>query len=137
MSAGYSKTPLVKKLGIREGSRIIILHAPEGYEATLGALPAGVEFTTALEAEGTLDFIHFFTRERAQLEQEFPKLKAALTKNGTLWISWPKRASKVAADLDENMIRDIGLANGLVDVKVTAVDEVWSGLKFVYRVKDR
>jgi len=87
--------------------------------------------------EKPLDFIQFFTRERAVLENKFATLKNAITQNGSLWISWPKRVAKIKTDLDENIIRDIGLAHGLVDVKVAAVDEVWSGLKFVYRVKDR
>jgi len=83
------------------------------------------------------DFIHLFTKERAKFEKEFLKLKAELKKEGMLWVSWPKKSSKVASDLDENIIRNYGLAKGLVDVKVCAVDEVWSGLKFMYRIKDR
>lgn len=135
MTAGYSKTPLIKKLGIKEGFKIAILNPPDNFETTLGELPAGVEIINSLSE--TLDFIHFFTRERTELEAKFETLKNALAQNGSLWISWPKRASKIATDLDENIIRAIGLARGLVDVKVAAVDEVWSGLKFVYRVKDR
>jgi hypothetical protein len=135
MNAGYSGTPLPKKLGLKSGQRIIILGAPEGYDAILGDLPDGLE--TAASLTGIFDFIHFFTVERGDLETHFPPLKAALAQNGMLWISWPKRASKIPTDLDENIIRDVGLANGLVDVKVAAIDERWSGLKFVYRVKDR
>jgi hypothetical protein len=88
-------------------------------------------------SDGPLDFVQFFTKERAELEAEFPALKQAIASNGSLWISWPKKASKVATDLNENIVREVGLAHGLVDVKVCAVDEIWSGLKFVFRVKDR
>ena len=135
MTTGYSGTPLVKKLGIKSGQRIIILNPPEGYESTLGVLPDGVEIAT--ELTGIFDFIHFFTKERGELNARFPELKAALAMDGMLWVSWPKKASKIPTDLDENVIRNTGLANGLVDVKVAAIDERWSGLKFVYRVKDR
>lgn len=133
--AGYSKTSLVAKLGIKPGFRIIILNPPESYHETLGELPPAVGVAGALA--GLLDFIHFFTTRREILTAEFPQLKQALAPNGMLWISWPKRSSKVETDLTEDIIRAIGLENGLVDVKVAAVDEVWSGLKFVYRLKDR
>lgn len=135
MTAGYSGTPLVKKMGIKSGQRLIILGAPDSYDHTLGDLPAGIEIAGELTA--TFDFIHLFTTERGELESRFPDLKRALAHDGMLWVSWPKKAAKMATDLDENIIRDIGLANGLVDVKVAAVDERWSALKFVYRVKDR
>ncbi|MBE7470304.1 MAG: DUF3052 domain-containing protein [Anaerolineae bacterium] len=133
--AGYSKTPLLKKLGIKPGSRLIILNAPENYAQTLGELPENVTVAAALS--GPLDLIHFFTTRRDALAAEFPRLKQALDSAGMLWISWPKRAAKVETDLTEDIIRAIGLDNGLVDVKVAAVDEVWSGLKFVFRLKDR
>lgn len=133
--AGYSKTPLLKKLGIKPGSRLIILNAPENYAQTLGELPENVTVAAALS--GPLDFIHFFATRRDALAAEFPRLKQALDPAGMLWISWPKRAAKVETDLTEDIIRAIGLDNGLVDVKVAAVDEVWSGLKFVFRLKDR
>jgi hypothetical protein len=135
MTAGYSGTPLVKKLGIKSGSRLFILNAPAHYAETLGELPGGVLQADALA--GPLDFIHFFTKERAELEAQFPDLKAALAPDGMLWISWPKKAAKVQTDLDENVIREIGLSQGLVDVKVAAIDNVWSGLKFVYRLESR
>lgn len=134
---GYSGTPLIKKLGIKPGQRICILNAPQGYEKTLGALPAGVKHANRLGKPHALDLIHFFTKELAQLASSFPKLKTALAYDGTLWISWPKRAAKVDTDVNENVVRELGLAAGLVDVKVAAIDETWSGLKFVYRVKDR
>ena len=122
-------------MGIKPGQRIIILHAPDEYETTLGALPDGVEVVQDLV--GQFDLIQYFTTERAAYERDFSILRDALLTAGMLWVSWPKKAAKMATDLDENVIRDIGLANGLVDVKVIAVDERWSGLKFVRRVKDR
>ena len=132
--AGYSGKPLVRKLGLKSGT-IAVLDAPRGYARTLGKLPSGV--TRRTSAVGPLDFIQFFTREKQQLERRFAALARALAPAGMLWISWPKRSSGVATDLTEDVIRAIGLAHGLVDVKVAAVDDVWSGLKFVRRLKDR
>jgi hypothetical protein len=133
--AGYSKTPLVKKLGIKSGFRLFLLNVPENYQQILGDLPEDV--VVAANLAGPLDFIHCFVTRRDTLAAEFPRLKLSLAPAGMLWISWPKRAAKVETDLTEDVIRAIGLDNGLVDVKVAAVDEVWSGLKFVYRLKDR
>lgn len=133
--AGYSKTPLTKKLGIKAGIRLHIVNPPADYFHMLGQLPAGV-----IEVDrpaGPLDFIHFFAQQRAELERQIPALKQALVFDGMLWVSWPKKASKVKTDLDENGVCKIGLQHGLVDVKVCAVDDIWSGLKFVYRIKDR
>lgn len=113
----------------------MILNAPDGYMAMLGGLPANVTITSGLGA--SLDFIHFFALQQVELVERFPILKQALAQNGMLWISWPKKVSKIATDLNENIIRTIGLDNGLVDVKVCAVDAKWSGLKFVYRLEDR
>jgi len=135
MPAGYSKKSLVEKLGIREGFAISIIGAPQDYAATLGKLPCGVKQTKKLE--GPLDFIQFFCSKRSQLEENFQRLKGALSASGMLWVSWPKGSSGVPTDLTENVVREIGLKNGLVDVKVCAVDETWSGLKFVFRLKDR
>ena len=135
MPAGYSKRSLVEKLGIRAGSRFAILGAPKDYARMLGRLPQGVR--PAREIRGAFDLIHFFTKVRSELEAKFPALKQALDSDGALWISWPKGSSKVPTDVNENVVREIALANGLVDVKVCAVDEVWSGLKLVYRLKDR
>jgi hypothetical protein len=132
--AGYSGKPLVAKLGIKSGSTIAILGAPRGYARTLGKLP---QVRRRANAAGPLDFVQFFTKERQELEDRFGALARALAPAGMLWISWPKKASGVPTDLTEDVIRAIGLAHGLVDVKVAAVDEVWSGLKFVRRVKDR
>ena len=133
--AGYSGKPLVAKLGIKPGATIAILNAPRGYDRILGKMPRDVKRKIA--AVGALDFVQFFTAERCELERRFPVLERALAPAGMLWIYWPKKSSGVTTDLTEDRIRAIGLAHGLVDVKVAAVDEVWSGLKFVRRVKDR
>lgn len=132
--AGYSKRSLIDKLGLKPGFKICLLNTPAGYDQTLGELPP---VTPVESLAGPLDFIHFFTREQAELEHRFPQLKEALAQTGMLWISWPKKAAKMETDLDENIIRELGLAHGLVDIKVAAIDETWSGLKFVYRKKDR
>jgi len=133
--AGYSQRSLVEKLGIKAGTRIAILHAPKGYRATLGTLPPGVTVISA--ARGVLPFIHLFTADRALLERQLPALLRALTPDGALWISWPKKASGVPTDMTEDVVRAVALLTGLVDVKVAAVDEVWSGLKLVRRLKNR
>jgi hypothetical protein len=136
MTSGYSGTPLPKKLGIKEGHRLALLNAPAGLTATLGALPSTLTRTKDLE-DGPFDVIVFFTRESADLSAWFPLLAEQLVPNGGLWIAWPKRASGVPTDLAEDVIRAIGLNAGLVDNKVCAVDEIWSGLRFVIRLKDR
>ena len=133
--AGYSGTPLVKKLGIKAGHRIAIVDPPNDYDRTLGRLQEGV-IVGDVEG-GRLDFIQLFCDNRAKLEAEFRRLKDALTSSGMLWVSWSKRSSGVQTDLSDGVVREIGLAHGLVDVKVAAVDETWSGLKFVYRLRDR
>ncbi|MEM7354340.1 MAG: DUF3052 domain-containing protein [Acidobacteriota bacterium] len=135
MSAGYSGTPLAKKLGIKPGIRVVALGAPPDYAELLAPIPDGASLVDTLSKSAA--FVHFFTTERATLETELPQLKAALAADGILWISWPKKAAKVKTDLDGNVVRQLGLAIGLVDVKVCAVDATWSGLKFVYRLKDR
>lgn len=117
---------------------VIAISAPKGYRTLLGTLPPGARITTSPgTARGTRDFIHCFVTARRTLATRFPGLARALTPAGMLWVSWPKGTSGVATDLAENVVREIGLANGLVDVKVCAVDATWSGLKFVRRVKDR
>ena len=135
MSVGYSPRSLVDKLGIKPGTRIAILGAPRGFRSTLGQLPSGVTVTAT--ARRPLPFIHFFTTKRSLLERRFPALRRALAQDGALWVSWPKKSSGVATDLTEDVVRAVVLAGGLVDVKVCAVDEIWSGLKLVRRVKDR
>lgn len=133
--AGYSKRSLVEKLGIRSGAKVYLGNSPPDYLKTLGTLPDKVVLAKTLQ--GPCDFIQFFSKERGRLESEFPRLKQNLAKDGTLWISWPKGASKIKTDVNENIVREIGLRNGLVDVKVCAVDDTWSGLKFMFRLKDR
>ena len=134
-SAGYSKTPLVRKLGIKPGFRAHFRRAPESLAKTLGPLPEGVEVRATLR--GDFDFIHGFWTSRSLLVREFSRLKKALRTSGSLWVSWPKQASGWSTDLTGGEVRRVGLAAGLVDVKVCAVDEIWSGLKFVYRRSDR
>ena len=133
--AGYSETPLQKKLGIKEEFSIFVLKPPSDYFDWISPLPPGVKVKAKLAGE--IDFIHLFIKEQKVFVKEFIRCKKNLKKDGMMWISWPKKASKVPTDLDENIIREFGLKNGLVDVKVCAVDDVWSGLKFMYRVKDR
>lgn len=133
--AGYSGTPLVKKLGIKSGDLIYVYHVPDGYMELLDPLPQDVSFKQKLSGE--FDFIHVFIKDLKSLQPTFLKMKKHLKKNGMLWISWPKKASKIETDLNENIIREIGLQTGLVDIKVCAVNDVWSGLKFVFRLKDR
>ena len=133
--AGYSGRSLVEKLGIKPGTRIAILNAPRSYRATLGSLPPGVVVASA--ARGTFPLIQFFTRSRSLLQAKLAMLLHALELDGALWISWPKKASGVATDMTEDAVREIALPVGLVDVKVAAVDDVWSGLKVVRRLKTR
>lgn len=132
--AGYSGTPLTKKLGIGEGCRVAFVAAPNGFAETLD-LPPRAQLRT--QARGRLDVVVYFVTRRAELSRRFPAMKRALVSNGGLWIAWPKRTSGVATDLSENPIREIGLHHGLVDNKVTAIDDTWSGLRFVYRLADR
>jgi len=132
---GYSGTPLPKKLGIKEGFRVSFVGAPSDVLAELKTALAGCESTPG--AKAALDFAMVFTKSKAELVKEFKRVCKLLAPAGMLWVSWPKKSSGVATDLDENIVREIGLADGLVDVKVCAVTEVWSGLKFVRRLKDR
>jgi hypothetical protein len=133
--AGYSGTPLPQKLGIKPGSRLGLFNAPKGFDRTLGKLPDGVKTTNRMT--GSLDVAVFFTDSGAELVRRFDSLAKAIAPAGGLWVSWPKKSSGKKTDLDENAVRAIGLEGGLVDVKVCAIDEIWSGLKFVVRVKDR
>src|SRR6267154_4466143 len=129
--AGYSGTPLLKKLGIKPGDHLKIVNEPAAYWDWIAPLPE----STVRNSKTSADFIHLFVKEKQTFEKEFLKNKKLLNKDGMFWVSWPKKSAKVPTDLDENMIRDYGLNNGLVDVKVCAVDEVWSGLKFMFRLK--
>lgn len=135
MPAGYSGTPLPQKLGFKPGTRYLLVGAPDDYTRTLGALPDGC--TACRPRDMDLNLIQFFTSSAKALTSHFAPLAAKLQPAGALWISWPKKSSGVATDVTETDVRRIGLAAGLVDVKVCAVDEVWSGLKFVRRLKDR
>jgi hypothetical protein len=130
-TSGYSGTPLPRKLGIKEGAAVAFLNAPAGFAATLGALPDGVSVRDRLR--GPLDVVVFFTVRRADLERRIERLMAALHPAGRLWIAWPKRASKVETDMTEDVVRDVALPLGLVDNKVAAIDETWSGLQLVIR----
>jgi hypothetical protein len=132
--AGYSDTPLTKRLGIGEGCRVAVVAAPNGFAESLD-LPPGAQLRT--QARGRLDVVVYFVTRRAELARRFPAMKRGLEPDGGLWIAWPKRTSGVATDLSENPIREIGLHHGLVDNKVAAIDEIWSGLRFVYRLADR
>jgi hypothetical protein len=132
---GYSGTPLPKKLGIKDGFHVCLIDAPPDVSARLQASLSKCEVWKGGKAP--LDFAIIFTKARASLGKEFRRLTKQLAPAGMLWVSWPKKTSGVATDLNENMVRDIGLAGGLVDVKVCAVTEVWSGLKFVRRLQDR
>jgi hypothetical protein len=132
--AGYSGTPLVKKLGIKPDANIALVSAPADYASELD-LPADV--TVNSRSSKPLDFAQLFVKRKTELKREFSAYAKRLNASGMLWVSWPKKSSGVSTDLSENVVREIGLTAGLVDVKICAVDEVWSGLKFVYRLKDR
>jgi len=132
--AGYSGTPLVKKLGIKENVAAAFVNAPAGFLDELG-LPVGVDLKA--KRGRPLDFILFFTKSARELDTRFESYAQRLSPPGMFWVAWPKKAAKVATDLNENLVREIGLAKGMVDVKVCAVDDVWSGLKFVFRLRDR
>jgi hypothetical protein len=133
--AGYSGTPLPRKLGIKPETRLALCNAPADFDQTLGELPPGVVVRRRLQ--GSFDVIVAFCGRRAQLERGLRRWREALDQAGGLWIAWPKRASGIDTDLGEGAVREQGLAAGLVDNKVCAIDARWSGLRFVYRVADR
>jgi hypothetical protein len=135
-AAGYSGTPLVRKLGVKPEARLGLIGAHEDFDATLGELPPAVHVRRRL-AGGPFDVIVAFYKRRAELERRLPTLARALDSAGGLWIAWPKRASGVPTDVTEDVVRQLGLATGLVDNKVCAIDETWSGLRLVYRLRDR
>ncbi len=136
MAVGYSGTPLIKKLGIKPGAKLLLQYEPDNYLDLLGELPPDLDVESTKSAKG-FDFIHLFVKDAGILVNEFPELKNKLAKDGMFWVSWPKKSAKIPTDVDGNIVRAIGLENGLVDTKVCAVDEIWSGLKFMYRRKDR
>jgi len=131
MPAGYSGTPLATKLGIKEGHAVALLKAPTGFEATLEGLPGGVTIRTA--ARGTNDVLVSFHTRRADLVARLPKLVDAMDVDGGLWVAWPKKSSGVATDITEDTVREVALPMGLVDNKVCAIDDTWSGLRVVWR----
>lgn len=133
--AGYSKTPLAQKLGIKPGTKVAALKAPAGYRKLLAPLPAGVSFTDKASAGDS--FIHLFVTERRVLEKELKRLRGLLDDAGVLWVSWPKKSSGVATDITEDVIREVCLPLGFVDIKVCAVDDTWSGLKLMIRREKR
>lgn len=134
-TAGYSNTPLAKKLGYKPGFRVYLVNAPEYYMDLFEDLPDELEFVHDTEIKK--DLIHIFSKEADALATALPLLRHQLKENGMLWISWPKKASGVQTDVDEHAVRNLGLKNGLVDIKKCAVDHTWSGLKFVIPVADR
>jgi hypothetical protein len=134
-TAGYSGTPLIKKLGVKEGFRIGLVQAPRTFLKTLGKLPDKSKVVSSLTPP--LDLIIVFVDAERALRARFPVLAEKLTANGMIWVAWPKKSSGVATDLSFDSVQRIGLDCGLVDVKICAIDETWSGLKFVYRVRDR
>jgi len=135
--AGYSGTPLAKKLGILPGRVVALVNAPPDFEATLGELPPGIALGADLRRGAPFDVILFFTTRLADLKKRFAALAKRLAPAGGFWIAWPKKASGVATDLTEDVIRAVGLDAGLVDNKVCAIDDTWSGLRFVIRLQDR
>jgi hypothetical protein len=133
--AGYSGTPLAQKLGITPEQRVVTVGAPPGYRKLLAPLPKGVSFTT--EVAAAAPFVHLFVKKRRTLEKELKRLRKILADAGTLWVSWPKKSSGVTTDITEDVIREVCLPLGFVDVKVCAVDETWSGLKLMIRRENR
>lgn len=134
-TAGYSSTPLAKKLGIKSNFKIKLVNPPEYYFKLFSDLPENI--TQVKDTKAKKDFIHYFAKNVETLNKEIKALKNELEQNGMIWISWYKKSAKIPTDITEDIIRDIALKNGLVDIKVCAVDEIWSGLKLVIPVKDR
>lgn len=128
--AGYSKKPLYQKLGIKEGCRLVLIGGPPDYREKLQGPP---EFSITFELAGKPDIVHLFTTGRNDLASQLSNILKFLQSGGVLWVSWPKKSAKVETDLDENIVRETVLESGLVDIKVAAVDESWSALKFVHR----
>jgi len=134
-TSGYSGTPLPRKLGIDACSRVAIIAAPAGFDDVLGDLPDGVHVRRS--ARGNLDVIVFFVTRRAELARRFTSFARALQPDGGLWVAWPKKTSGVATDLAFGEVQGVGLGEGLVDNKVCAIDDTWSGLRFVHRLENR
>jgi hypothetical protein len=135
--AGYSGTPLPKKLGIQEGHRVALLHAPAGFEKILGGLPGAVALHAGLTGTTPFDVIVAFVTRRADLKKQLAPIRRRMDRAAGLWVAWPKKASKVPTDITEDVVREIALPTGLVDNKVCAIDEIWSGLRLVIRLELR
>ncbi len=133
--SGYSGTPLAKKLEIKEGFNIVIHNAPENYETLLAPLPDDVHLSTNTSKD--FQMVHIFTQSRGELENQLPSYTESIHRDGMIWVSWPKNSSKVPTDITEDVVRAVALPLGLVDVKVCAIDEIWSGLKLVIRKENR
>ena len=133
--AGYSGAPLAQKLGIKEGQKVATIGVPVGYRKLLSPLPEKVSFTRELKSGAT--FLHLFVSDRKAMERELKRLRKLIADNGVLWVSWPKKSSGVTTDVTEDIIREVALPLGFVDVKVCAVDETWSGLKLMVRRENR
>jgi len=132
--AGYSGTPLPKKLGIKEGHKVAVVNPPKSFVTTLGALPAGAVIQVGLSGKAPFDVLVVFVTSRAQLQRQIAASRRHMTPAAGLWIAWPKKASGVATDVTEDVVREVALPTGLVDNKVCAVDETWSGLRLVIRL---
>ncbi|HYD21827.1 MAG TPA: DUF3052 family protein [Flavipsychrobacter sp.] len=133
--AGYSGTPLAKKLGVKDGNTIRLINEPEYYFQLFSDLPEDIDVSG--DKKKPKDLIHFFTKEEKELRKLLPTLRKEITQDGMIWVSWPKKSAKVETDITEDVIRNYALEIGLVDVKVCAVDDIWSGLKLVIPIKDR
>jgi Protein of unknown function (DUF3052) len=133
--AGYSETTLLKKLGIKEGARVLLFNAPQDFPQELGQLPEGAEFVSTTHQQ--FDFALVFVKSRAELVKNLVRLRPKLSQSGMIWVAWPKKSSGVETDLSFNIVQEAGLAAGVVDTKICAINDVWSGLKFVVRLRDR
>lgn len=129
--AGYSGTPLAKKLGIKEGCKVLVVGAPKGYRELLEPLPPSVKFVKKLDASTAV--VHVFSSKKSELARALASYRRAIDSEAMVWVSWPKKAAKVPTDITEDVVRDVALPLGFVDVKVCAIDDVWSGLKLVVR----
>jgi len=133
--AGYSGTPLAQKLGMKPATTVVLINAPANYRKLLGTFAHSVGFTSRIGANS--NFIHFFTTHRSELEKQLRRVRTKIADSGTLWVSWAKKSSGVASDVTEDVIREVALPLGFVDIKVCAVDETWSGLKLMIRRQNR
>jgi hypothetical protein len=133
--AGYSRTPLPQKLGIKPGLTVITINAPTNYHRLLGTIPEGVTFSDHLKPDSS--FIHVFVKKCSELEKKLSTFRKKIADTGMVWVSWPKRSSGVSTDVTEDVVRAVALPIGFVDVKVCAIDEAWSGLKLMVRRENR